>query len=135
MQNWDFKLFNIHWFILPLRNQCWKVSVTFWSLKHPFITIFLCVKCFNRIFEDLLCALFNKKPVFKTKCKIGPPPPSKKKKSICGPDFETFPNIQDPLTLKSKWAEIAPTPVYLKVQKLASKVTGLRARKPQRRYI
>ena len=52
--------------------------------------------------------------------KVPPPKKKKKKKSICGPDFETFPNIQNPLTLKSKWAEIAPTPVYIKVQKLAS---------------
>ena len=77
----------------------YKINVeTFSSLKHPFITIFLCVKCFNRMFEDILCVLLNKKPVFKTKCKIGPPPPPppQKKKSICGSDFETFPNIQNP---------------------------------------
>lgn len=96
------------------------------SVSIEFLKIFY-VHCLTRNpFSRQNAKLDHRPPV---------PPPSKKKKSICGPDFETFPNIQDPLTLKSKWAEIAPTPVYLKVQKLASEVTGLRARKPQRRYI
>ena len=101
----------------------YKINVeTFSSLKHPFITIFLCVKCFNRMFEDILCVLLNKKPVFKTKCKIGPPPlpPPPKKKAFADQTLKHFQTFKTPLTLKSKWAEIAPTPVYVKVQKLAS---------------
>ena len=62
----------------------------------------------------------TRNPFSRQNAKLDHRPHQKKKKSICGPDFEAFPNIQDPPTLKSKWAEIAPTPVYLKVQKLAS---------------